>query len=184
MIGIYEIYNGATSKSYIGSSVNIGKRLRDHKYDLRNNQHDNLHLQRAWNKYGEGCFTFKIIQETTADDLLETEQFWIDFYNATNVELGYNILAVAGNSTGYRHNDETIQKMKNTHKVIGISQSATVAAAIANRKQYIIMSPDGIEYDVDNLTLFANERGLDSGQLNKIARGVIQTHKGYTCRYK
>lgn len=51
--GVYEIRNTLNNKRYIGSSINIYRRWRDHKRMLNLSVHPNKHLQSAWNKYGE-----------------------------------------------------------------------------------------------------------------------------------
>lgn len=53
MAGVYQIYNKETNKRYIGSSINIERRLKEHKRNLKANRHSNQHLQNAWNKYQE-----------------------------------------------------------------------------------------------------------------------------------
>jgi hypothetical protein len=59
--GIYKIVNKINGKYYIGSSINIHRRWREHKCGLLNNKHPNLHLQKSWNKYGCNNFDFIII---------------------------------------------------------------------------------------------------------------------------
>ena len=61
--GIYEITNLINNKIYIGSSINIKKRWKDHILLLKNQKHINVHLLNAWNKYGEENFSFSIIEE-------------------------------------------------------------------------------------------------------------------------
>ena len=52
--GIYKIQSIIKpERCYIGSAVNIQKRWRDHKRELRNNKHSNKKLQNHCNKYGE-----------------------------------------------------------------------------------------------------------------------------------
>ena len=46
--GIYMIYNTINNKIYIGSSVDIIKRMDSHLSYLRNGKHHSVHLQRAW----------------------------------------------------------------------------------------------------------------------------------------
>ncbi len=46
MAGVYQIYNKETNKRYIGSSINIERRLKEHKRNLKANRHPNQHLQR------------------------------------------------------------------------------------------------------------------------------------------
>lgn len=42
--GIYMLLNTKNGKRYIGSSINIRKRLWEHRALLRHNKHDNPHL--------------------------------------------------------------------------------------------------------------------------------------------
>ena len=58
IIGIYEIHNIANNKRYIGKSVDVTKRLKQHKNKLKKNIHSNVYLQRAWNVYSEQNFIF------------------------------------------------------------------------------------------------------------------------------
>ncbi|MCP1159471.1 GIY-YIG nuclease family protein [Bacillus infantis] len=92
-MGIYIIKNNLNEKVYIGSSKEIPTRIRTHIRKLRKNQHQNFHLQNAWNKYGESSFsisTVEIIKDI--DNLIEREQYWVDFYNACNDSYGYNLI--------------------------------------------------------------------------------------------
>lgn len=60
--GIYLITCLPTSERYIGSSVDVRKRLREHRGHLLRNDHGNHHLQSAWNKYGCESFDFKLLE--------------------------------------------------------------------------------------------------------------------------
>lgn len=53
MAGVYQIYNEETGKRYIGSSIDVERRLKEHKRNLKAHRHSNQHLQNAWNKYQE-----------------------------------------------------------------------------------------------------------------------------------
>lgn len=77
--GIYGI-RGPSDKIYIGSSLNIGKRWTEHRYELRKGIHHCKYLQRAFNKYGESAFRFELLERAAADsDLLQhMEQQYID----------------------------------------------------------------------------------------------------------
>lgn len=61
MEGIYKIKNKINDKVYIGESLDIRRRWREHICDLNNNEHINYKLQNDWNTYGEENFEFKII---------------------------------------------------------------------------------------------------------------------------
>ena len=109
MQGIYKITNILNGKFYIGSSKNLVKRFYEHKLFLRNNTHTNTHLQNAWNKYGEENFKFEIIEVLEyEEDLLRVEQYYLDFLEPYNSEIGYNI-AIDSQAcmTGRTHAKET-----------------------------------------------------------------------------
>lgn len=74
--GIYAIVNTLNNKKYIGSTCNLRKRYRQHFNLLKNNAHINIHLQRAFNKYGYDKFEFWILEqcEEVLDTLLMLEQ--------------------------------------------------------------------------------------------------------------
>lgn len=83
--GVYQIQNKINSHKYIGSSVNIDRRWREHKNALRKNSHHSSYLQRAWNKYGESNFEFKILVILEPFQNLEVENLLLSFgeYNVS-----------------------------------------------------------------------------------------------------
>ena len=92
IIGIYKIENTVNHKVYIGKSVNVIERLKEHTY----NEH-NEHLRNAFRKYGLDKFSFEVIKQTC--DLDYWEIFLIRIYNATDDRYGYNI--ATGGEGGY-----------------------------------------------------------------------------------
>lgn len=78
MIGIYYIKCILNKKVYIGSSVNIKKRLEKHMSFLKHNKHFNQHLQNAFNKYGKEWFKIGIIDLCEKEELIEKEQFYMN----------------------------------------------------------------------------------------------------------
>ena len=76
--GIYTILNKINGHRYIGQSKNVRTRLWQHKSLLKNNRHtyktgELSLLQKAWNKYGEDAFEFKIIEFCEIDKLNDKE---------------------------------------------------------------------------------------------------------------
>jgi group I intron endonuclease len=76
--GIYRIVCIPTGKKYIGSSVNIKARLREHFAGLRRGTHRNPYLQHAFNKYGMDGFKAEPLFYCGADDRLILEQMAIE----------------------------------------------------------------------------------------------------------
>lgn len=115
MIGIYKIVNLVNNKVYIGQSINLDGRFYDHKNYLNSGNHQNIYLQRAWDKYGESNFVFEIIELCEENKLTEREQYWIDFYGGVDSTNTYN-LRDAG--SGGRLSEITKQKISEKQKNI------------------------------------------------------------------
>jgi group I intron endonuclease len=119
--GVYQIRNIINNKFYIGSTIYFNNRKSDHFRKLNTNKHDNPHLQRAWDKYGEENFEFNILEYVEdKEKLIEREQYWLDKTQCYNPEIGYNIRKVAESNLGLKHTDETKEylrkiNMGNTH---------------------------------------------------------------------
>ena len=112
--GIYEIFNIINGKSYVGQSTNITQRLSKHKSELRHNKHQNLHLQNAWNKYGEHSFLFNILEYCNIDELDDIERYYINIWNLTNNQYGYNV--ESGGNLNKTLSTETKRKISEAHK--------------------------------------------------------------------
>lgn len=110
MAGVYQIYNTETGKRYIGSSINVERRLKEHYRNLKKHKHCNQHLQNAWNKYEE-YLIFEPLEYCEPDECLKLEQQYIDYYNSANRENGYNIDTQAA-SAGKHLSDETKDKIR------------------------------------------------------------------------
>lgn len=108
---IYKITNLTTGKIYIGSASWYDKRIGTHIHRLRRNDHDNIYLQNAWNKYGEEDFSFEIIEEANKENLIEREQYWIDTTNCIDRKVGYNIQKIAGTSKGRKMPESARKKI-------------------------------------------------------------------------
>ena len=128
--GIYKIVNIKNNKVYIGSSINLKKRLADHLSALRHNRHKNSHLQSAWNLYGEASFVIKIkITDVDPKRLKDIENWFFDVYDVMNPELGYNQCPATTSCAGYRHSLEARANMSKASK--GKPKSAEHRANIA-----------------------------------------------------
>lgn len=119
--GVYLISNNVNGKCYVGSTIHLDQRRREHFSKLANNKHINVHLQNAYNKYSREAFDFEVLETIDIDDnikdkLLKREQFWID-----NLKPEYNILLVAGSNLGYHHTEET--KKKISKSTTGVKKS-------------------------------------------------------------
>lgn len=114
--GIYKIENLINGKLYIGQSIDIHKRWKEHKNQLNRNSHENDHLQKSWNKYGKQKFKFEIIKDCLSCDLDDEEFYYIKYYNSMNSNYGYN--KTSGGSKGKEISDETRRKLSESNMFI------------------------------------------------------------------
>ena len=94
--GIYLIRNVINNKKYVGSTIDLRQRWGEHRRTLRLNQHRNIYLQRAWNKYGEENFEFTFLEECSENMLLIREDAWINYYDS--IQNGYNLVTAKRHS--------------------------------------------------------------------------------------
>ena len=87
MVGIYKITNKLNKKVYIGQSVNIEIRFKDHKSKQKRDREPNSHLYRAIEKYGIENFDFEILEECSASDLNERESYYIKLLESNDKKI-------------------------------------------------------------------------------------------------
>jgi hypothetical protein len=103
--GIYKITCLKNGKVYVGQAQDIKERWKEHKRGLTGNYHHNIHLQRAWNKYGEKHFKFEIIEYVKLLD--EREIYWIE--KLDTFKNGYNRTLGGGGTLGRKYTEEEIE---------------------------------------------------------------------------
>lgn len=74
--GVY--YFKVGRHSYVGSSKNIGARLRGHIWAMQNGKHRNRIIQNCYNKYSISGFTFKILEFCPESERIVREKYYID----------------------------------------------------------------------------------------------------------
>jgi hypothetical protein len=97
--GIFQIKNTQNGKILLGSSTNLHGPLNKHRFNLSIGSHDNPLLQKDWNQFGAGAFTFDILEIVKPsddplfdldDELTLLEQIWLEKLGLPG-ERGYNL---------------------------------------------------------------------------------------------
>jgi group I intron endonuclease len=109
--GIYCLINLITGVSYIGSAVDLTRRLRDYfspKFLEKEILKNKSIIYRALLKYGYSNFKLEILEYCDKKSLISREQYYID-----NLKPEYNICFKAGSSLGRVTREETRSKLRN-----------------------------------------------------------------------
>lgn len=81
--GIYKFTSKTTGLSYIGKSIDIERRYREHR-----TKDDGYTFHNARKEHGWEDFEFEILEICNPEELNQKEQYWIAFYNSYHN--GYN----------------------------------------------------------------------------------------------
>nr|YP_010029628.1 hypothetical protein J2C28_mgp28 [Beauveria lii]QOU11069.1 hypothetical protein [Beauveria lii] len=104
--GIYKWINNINGNTYVGSGLNLTKRIGDYfnESELKRNPRP---IHAALLKHGHDNFTLKILEYCKPDELIKREQYYLDLMKPE-----YNILKNAYSLLGFKHSDETIARLK------------------------------------------------------------------------
>jgi group I intron endonuclease len=132
--GIYKITAIHNGEFYIGSSKDIRVRWNRHACDFRKNEHGNKRMQNIYNKYGQNCFKFEIVEEiifTNKENLIELEQKYLD-----NLNPALNSRKLADANIGLKHTDEAKEKMRQAKlgKKLSDAHKQSLSKASSGRK--------------------------------------------------
>jgi hypothetical protein len=83
---------------------------------------------------------------------------------------------------GYRHSEETKQKIKNSLLGMKHTEERKRNNSIGSCKyQYTITNPDGEVFYETNMKAFCMNRDIDAGAMTRVAQGKQRAHKGWRC---
>lgn len=223
--GIYALVFNDCEKIYVGQSVNIDKRYKEHLYAF-NRGDSNKKLLQAYKLYGKP--ELFLLEEANVDlDTLELEYItklntvdnglneWcgpikvlrgekhpnskysdkqvlevIDLLTSSNIlsfaeiseKTGVSVYSVENISSGKvgAHLKSTIPEK---YEILEARRGARVSAASSAKGRGItypiILSPTGEEYNIENITKFAKEHGLNKSHVCGVLNRVRKSHKGW-----
>lgn len=163
--GIYSITNKINNYMYVGQSINVYQRLKNHLNSLQLNKHENEYLQRAWNKYGKEAFEFKLIKACKPKYLNRFEKLYIKKYNSYHN--GYN------NTIGGDNPPVWTGKHIPLDAKIKISKSVNTSGIFRIRKEKRIDCKQGFIWRYRYIDKGGKDKSISSVDINKLKKKVI-----------
>jgi group I intron endonuclease len=187
MIGIYTITNLKDNKIYLGCSTKIEERLGKHKRNLKSGKHPNIHLQNAYNKYGEDKFQFEILEECSEELLYSQENYWANLLNVHNMLFGYNIAPTNPMNKHYCISEATRQKISvaSKNKIFTEEYRLKLSKAQVGRAGTTNVRITRIEDNKMYLSIkdAAKDINRHHSTIYKQLKGITKTAAGFTYRY-
>lgn len=192
--GIYLIICSGNSKVYVGSSVNLYKRLLEHARLLRGGKHHCLYLQRSYDKYGSESFRGEVLLECPEIELESQEKKIVKEY--------YDIGLTMNSTLDYRGSHGMVfteeRKRKISESNMGrIAHNKGVAMSKEQKEGLIRAHVKRIGKEIDvydlmgnliktvkGIKLFAREHGIDQRSAQRALNGQIDSTTGYILRYR
>lgn len=156
-VGVYCWFNNVNGKFYIGSGDPLYLRLSDYYQDWYYIARANVYIVRALSKHGMANFSLVILEYTTSDNLIKCEQKWIDCLNPE-----YNRLA--GNSSGYKHTPESIEKLRSL--ALGRKHNELVKKHMSESRKGVNNNFYGKKHTIESIELIKTA-ALKRTKLNK-----------------
>jgi group I intron endonuclease len=113
--GIYKFTNVVTGYVYVGQAQNLIKRHRAHVNMLRTGTHDNVHLQRSYDKHGEDNLKYEVIEHCGLDMLDEVEQKYLDWVFSTGKTYNFATSATSP-MLGKKRSPEAVKKTADANR--------------------------------------------------------------------
>ncbi len=122
--GIYMWTNKLNGKKYVGSSVNLRRRLLEYYNINRLLSESSMPINVALLKYGYHNFSLTILETCDINDLMSREKHFFEVYSPE-----YNILNTPGSpsrGSSWRHSEATIEKMR----IVALNRDKSIEALI------------------------------------------------------
>lgn len=125
--GVYLWKNNVNGNSYVGSSVDLGRRFKSYfNYNYITDPKNKMLIHRALIKHGYSNFSLLILEYCEVSNVIEKEQYYLDYLNPE-----YNTNKIAGSRLGSKHTEETLAKFRG--RVISKEARAKLSAVLKGK---------------------------------------------------
>lgn len=152
--GIYKIENKKTHQVYIGQSIDINRRWKNHRTRSQHRGKDFLQTRLYPAMYGNlENFEFSIVEKCKKNELDKREIYWIDYYKSTIPMYGYNI-----SSGGKIYEEHKILHQKELNEIAELLATTDLTQTEIASKfgvgQRTVSSVNTGDYDIDEKYTF------------------------------
>ncbi len=165
--GIYGIFNFIDEAFYVGSSLNVRRRLRDHLSKLRKNKHNNASLQSRWNTTRESDWGLVVFELCSFKDRFTREQHFIDM-RLSHFE-GYNRSGNAGHPAAYQWTPE--QRKRHSEAQLRRFQKHPLTVAEKQRLQTLCLGRKRPQEEIDRIAQSQSERTYSPETIQRMSDG-------------
>ena len=180
--GIYLIKNKINGKCYIGQSIKLQKRIKAHFNNYTYERYSHITLYKAFKKYGIENFELiilKVFRDALSGYTKQQLDFWEKYYikQYDTYNNGYNsTLGGDAGVLGYKHTEETINKLKEISKLRTENEANWIKAKSLKTKEIIIAKTE---------EELGNELGIARYTISKCITGKqkIASKEWVICKY-
>jgi len=131
--GVYLISDIKTGKFYVGSSINMRRRITQHVYSFSRNKHSNPIMQAIWNNDSSrlNFLCLETVENADKESLLRAEQKHLDASGVGKNPLCMNILLIANSHLGVKRRPDSIEKLRKIHLGRVISEETRLKQRMA-----------------------------------------------------
>jgi group I intron endonuclease len=127
--GLYQWKHVESNKIYIGSAVDLSKRLENYYFKSYLERFKTIYIYNALLHHTHSAFSLSILEyiditnlssgpgpEEACELILSRKQHFLDLIFSEDEPNTYNILKIAGNLLGFKHTEETIARINKAQK--------------------------------------------------------------------
>ena len=180
--GIYLIKNKINGKCYIGQSIKLQKRIKEHFRNYTQEKYPHIVLYKAFKKYGLENFELTVLKvfknalsRYTKQQLDFWEKYYIKQYDTYNN--GYNsTLGGDAGVLGYKYTEETKNKLKELLKLRNEDRTNWIKAVSIKTKEIVVAKTE---------EELSNKLGIARYTVSKCITGKqkIASKEWIICRY-
>ena len=192
---IYQARNISNGMLYIGKTVTTLRiRATKHCNDALAHR-DNFYFHSAIRKYGTKSFVWEKLIEVDDSELSAWEIYYIDLARDQGYQL-YNLTDGGEGIAGYKHTDESKQRIGEANKGYKHTEYAKERMKITNKgkstakaiqrmqetnsKVYYMRSPEGNVVRIENMAAFCKANNLNQGHMIDVCNGKRRSSHGWT----